>query len=286
MKAAKPIIQPINRMFISREYRLNRELSDIGKVNNVLVLAPHMDDETIGLGGTIRAHSDNGTHVHCVMVTDGSNSVTEMAKEELSRKRKEEMARIQSIIGIDDLKYLNLPDGQVKSEPEAVQKLAVWMDEIKPDIIYCPPLVDAHPDHIATTAILVDALKQSEGEYVIRQYEVNCPIPPKEINVVIDVTNAMTKKIEAIEQFQSQVIAFDGFIDMNAYKSALIKHSGVKYVETFLEVPARQFIAKFDALRDISPDYPKWFKQVNRSITLVWAFYQNYSKKKELYKKT
>ncbi|WP_252312079.1 PIG-L deacetylase family protein [Sinobaca sp. H24] len=41
-------------------------------------MVPHVDDETIGLGGTIRAHVENNSSVHVVLVTDGSKSVSDL----------------------------------------------------------------------------------------------------------------------------------------------------------------------------------------------------------------
>ena len=35
----------------------------------VLVVAPHPDDETIGCGGSLLKHSDNGDEISCVTVT-------------------------------------------------------------------------------------------------------------------------------------------------------------------------------------------------------------------------
>src|ERR1700694_2261455 len=38
----------------------------------VVVLAPHMDDETIGAGGALATHAAHGSHITVVFLTDSS----------------------------------------------------------------------------------------------------------------------------------------------------------------------------------------------------------------------
>ena len=40
----------------------------------ILVVVAHRDDETIGMGGTIARHSENGDSVYCLSLTDGVSS--------------------------------------------------------------------------------------------------------------------------------------------------------------------------------------------------------------------
>jgi hypothetical protein len=70
---------------------------DVPRVKTVLVLAPHMDDETIGCGGAILAHIAGGARVEVVFVTDGSRGfepdvIARHTTEELRDIRKEEVS--------------------------------------------------------------------------------------------------------------------------------------------------------------------------------------------------
>ncbi|UOQ45700.1 PIG-L family deacetylase [Halobacillus salinarum] len=284
MTFGSPIINPITKSVLKKHYHADRQLSEPGSYERVVVFAPHMDDETIGAGGTIRRHIEAGAEVYCIFSTDGSNSESSLPKEELSQMRKQEMERVNEILGMKAIYYMDLPDGRVQSTEEAQHKLVKLLEDINPDLIYCTPYVDAHPDHTGTTAILSDALKiWKKNELTLRLYEINCPIPPDEINCVIDISSTFDTKKRAIDIFASQTIAFDGFLELNRLKTGLVKEKA-KAVEVFIEVTPEDFILQFDKLRKESYPYHQMFKQANRTVTLLWAIYKNHRQKKRIYK--
>ncbi|MFC4558006.1 PIG-L deacetylase family protein [Virgibacillus kekensis] len=284
MNIMRPIVNPITSLVLKSYYQDNLELTDISANKRVLILAPHMDDETIGLGGTIKKHKKYGADVYCVFVTDGASSVSDIEKEELSNIRKQEMTLVKDILGINHIYYMDLPDGNVKSNKESLAYLKDIIQEVNPDIIYTPPFVDAHKDHIATNKIVADTLEKLDKKYSIRLYEVNCPLPKEKINIVVDVTEEYSDKVEAIEVFKSQVIAFDGFLFLNEIKKHMIQNKKSQKVETFLEVSSDQYINKMNQIWPIHENFPNQFKQVNRKVTLLWAIFKNIRYKRSLYK--
>ena len=44
------------------------------KEKNILIVVAHSDDETIGMGGTIKRHHENGDKVYAISMTDGVSS--------------------------------------------------------------------------------------------------------------------------------------------------------------------------------------------------------------------
>ncbi len=284
MNAGEPVINPITKAVLKNHYQRNLSLAEPGSFQKVVVLAPHMDDETIGLGGTIRRHVESGAEVHCIFSTDGASSESDLPKEELSRMRKLEMEKVNTVLNMEQIHYMDLPDGHVESNELSQQKLLNLLEQIDPELIYCTPFVDAHPDHTATSALLTDTLKKwKKKDVIIRLYEINCPIPPNEINCVIDISSTYDTKKQAIDMFESQVIAFDGFLELNRLKANLVKDSSVLAAEGFIQLSPQAFIEEFDTLRKKNYPYSSLFKQANRTVTLLWAVYKNYPQKKQMY---
>ncbi len=284
LKNATPILAPAIKASLKKFYHSNKAVTPLENAETVLVFAPHIDDETIGLGGTIRKYASNGTNVHIAIITDGNKSqTTGGATQSLADIRKAELVSIQDLLGFSSIVYMEYQDSamaQVKSS-EPFKEL---IESIKPDIIYTPSLIDAHSDHVFSSYLVADALKKSfHTPSFIREYEINCPVPPMEINCIIDITAEFELKKQATTAFKSQVIAFDGFLALAAIKASLVSDANVRYVETFVESAADVFIQAADNLKKQNMDYGKYFKQANRLVTLWLAIFKNIKLKKALY---
>lgn len=283
LQIAKPINYPITRLLVQRYYSGNKSLSGTNNAKKILVLAPHMDDETIGLGGTIKKHAEEGAEIHVTLITDGSNSVSSLSKEALTKKRMEEMQQVKDLLGITNIIYMGLPDGEVESTEMAKEKLANIIKEIQPDLIYSTLFVDAHHDHTETAILLANVVKElDQAPFKIRLYEINCAIPPEYINCVVDIGQTFASKKQAIDSFQSQAIAFDGFIALNKWKTNIVKEEA-NAVEVFIELSPETLINCKEAIEPYKEAFPRLFKQINRTDTLLWAIYQNSKKKNKLY---
>jgi LmbE family N-acetylglucosaminyl deacetylase len=284
LNTIKPIIMPWNRMTLKSFYKENKQLTEMNALGaKVLFLAPHVDDETIGAGGTILRHVEQGDDVTVVYMTDGAKSVTKMDRDVLVKARKAEAQKVKEILGFRDMLFLDLPDGEVKSTPNVQNRLLKLLESINPEYIYCPTFVDCHPDHIATAEIVADTLVNYNRDCMVRLYEINCPIPPKEINVIVDISQQIVKKNLAIGVFTSQAIDFDGFQELSYIKQALLSASNSKAVETFLEIPSQQYVVEAKSVIDKRRNYNEHFKQVNKAVTLGVRVKKNAVQKQKFY---
>jgi len=152
------------------------------KNGRILVLAPHMDDEVIGCGGTLYKHIRNGDKVTVVYMTDGRNgssTIKYFAGEERRRRemeiveiRKWEAQMAMKTLGIKEGIFLDGEDGNLSSTHEMQSKLRQVLDSIQPDVVYLPFFLEEHPDHRATSKILLDATEGTSFQFDCCGYEV------------------------------------------------------------------------------------------------------------------
>lgn len=201
----------------------------------VLVLAPHPDDETFGMGGSLRLLTESGKQVKVIVLTSGEKAdpkVTE--KQEYSSTRKKEALKAFRLLGVTDCEFLGFPDrellvhrGDVKG---AINRI---VSAFSPDVIYSPSLIELHPDHRIAAEL---AYEISRGEKAVRcvYYEITTLVRP---NILVDISKTFKWKKKAMKCYKSQMklVDYPGLMEaMNRYRTFTLG-KGVKFAEAFWE---------------------------------------------------
>ncbi|HEX4056032.1 MAG TPA: PIG-L deacetylase family protein [Tepidisphaeraceae bacterium] len=221
----------------------------------VVVLAPHMDDEIIGPGGTVVRHVQAGAKISFIYMTDGMAGDSHLqdlqSRQHLARQRKDESRRAAEIVGVRDLAFLDGADGALADTPEMVGGLEKILIERKPGIIYAPAVTDHHRDHWATNRVLRKAMDRlpapATRDLIIRGYEVWTPAPA---NRMVDISEVIEIKKRAIETFASQTRLVDysrAILGLNQYRS-MMHLFGRGFAEAFWEMTSDEYRAAFDRI--------------------------------------
>src|SRR3954471_5792111 len=118
---------------------------------SILVIGPHPDDQELGMGGTILKLARQGHQVHLVDMTNGEP--TPLGSPET---RARESAASARVLGVERT-LVGLPNRQVVHDVPSRHKLAAVIRRHRPEWLFVPYPVDAHPDHVAVTRIAEDA---------------------------------------------------------------------------------------------------------------------------------
>lgn len=220
----------------------------------MLVLAPHMDDETLGCGGSLHRHVLAGESVTIAYMTDGRKGDPELnarslpsfererLEEALAAVRREEARRATALLGVRDLRFLNNRDQELSVTPETRRQVRELIEDLAPDLVYLPFPTDHHPDHRATNRIFLSALAACRDIDPPRccGYEVWAPIEP---NCVVDITSVADTKQRALAQFRSQMANIDYtrcIMGLHAYRS-MVHLRGRGFAEAFVLLPAEEY---------------------------------------------
>lgn len=205
----------------------------------IVVFAPHMDDEAIGCGGTICAHSAAGAWVTVAFMTDGGNATA---------ARKAEAARAADVLGVGEVVHLDLPDTELRADIGAIERAHALLTRTRPESIYVPWPLDAHRDHFATSAIVAGAvalLGERAASVTVRCYEVWTPLWA---NAVMDITPHFAAKQEALAAYRSQFIGHDPSPALGMSKFRAMALPGPGSAEAFAEYDGATFVRLVDAL--------------------------------------
>lgn len=112
-----------------------------------IVIAPHPDDEVLGVGGTLLRRKAEGAKVAWLIVT--AISVQAGWSEEKVKQRADEIRRITEFFGFDEVFTLNFPTTQLDCIP--ISDLVAGISDVfrifEPEEVFVPHPSDVHTDH-------------------------------------------------------------------------------------------------------------------------------------------
>jgi LmbE family N-acetylglucosaminyl deacetylase len=202
----------------------------------ILVVAPHPDDETLGAGGTIAKFSRQGHEVAVLVV---SGHLPPVYRREDYETTVEEAKKAFAVLGVKSSRFLEIPATMVGQQPVHIVngRIGEVVKEIRPHIVLCP-FPDRHVDHHAVFESVMVATRpvgEGRGIEIVAAYEAlsethwNAPhieanfVP----NWVVDITEQMDCKLEAVGCYASQIPASPGARSIDAV-NALARFRGTQ----------------------------------------------------------
>ncbi|PCI77072.1 MAG: hypothetical protein COB20_09060 [SAR86 cluster bacterium] len=166
-----------------------------------LVFAPHADDETYGMAGSLLKASEEGMDTHLVVMTDGALGGD---TENLVDVRNGEVHQAAEILGIESVESWQQPDRGLTVSEELVDRVCDKIREIGAASVFFPGPLELHPDH-RIAALLVWAAIQKLGNDAVNpnaySYEIGVQNP---VNLFIDITLQRPRKEQAMAVYASQ----------------------------------------------------------------------------------
>ena len=210
------------------------------KERKILVLSPHPDDDVIGCGGTIHQYYLRGAEITSVYMTDGRKGNPGYEEDELVSIRKEEAKRAAEIVGINRLIFLDNKDSELSVSPETTAELSRIINDLKPEAIILPFLIDNHTDHIATNEIFLSSVNSSHS-FMCYAYGIWTPLSAFNLNV--DITPHIDLKIKAMEEHRSQTEGFnlvEASLGLTKYYSVMTGGNN-GWAEVFIVCPLNEY---------------------------------------------
>ena len=194
---------------------------------NILVVLAHPDDPEFFCGATTARWVRAGHHVSYCVVTCGDKGTKDLSigPDKLCSIRQKEQRSAAKVLGVDDIKFLNYPDGYLTPDINLRRDITRVIRTIRPDILVtCDPqtLFTAnaglnHPDHRAAGQATLDAVfpaardhlnfielwkDEKLGPHIVREVWVCGTLEP---DIILDVTETWEIKIQALFEHTSQI---------------------------------------------------------------------------------
>jgi LmbE family N-acetylglucosaminyl deacetylase len=188
----------------------------------IAAIFAHPDDLTLSAAGTIARWAEEGREIFTLCCTNGEVGTLrrDLTKEDVARKREEELKAANTILGVKDSYMLGYPDAGFINGYELRKELIYYVRKLKIDrIVTFDPWVkyEIHPDHVivgrmAAEAGAFAAFPLLHEDQLIDNIE---PYSCSEVwfmgllghnpNYIVDISHVFEKKINAALKFDSTV---------------------------------------------------------------------------------
>lgn len=219
---------------------------------NILIFAPHPDDEVLGCGGIMAKYAEQGHDVYVCVATCGHPPIFDdclMKERGWPHTLYPEISMAHKLLKVKDTVFLDYPAADLESVQRyslngSIMKL---IQDIKPEVVFIPHFGDMQKDHTILSEAVMVAVRP-KGKHVVKKvysYETlsetewNIPHVTNVFmpNTYVDITEYLDKKIEAMNYYQSQLGVFPDPRSLEAVE-ALAKLRGstmyVKAAEAFM----------------------------------------------------
>lgn len=201
--------------------------SSLLNCDNIVVIAPHPDDEVIGCGGAIASACKNGSKVGVVYITNGSHGTASGRVDEklIDIRKKEALAGLREL-GDIHTKFLGYSDGNFRASRwvalEVIELIKSFSTNQKV-VLFSPWAFDDNCDHMEVAKLTKMIVDIGGGKFIreIWQYEVWSPLVP---NMILPLGKFAATKERAIGKHKSQLTKINykkAIFGLNAYRGAI-----------------------------------------------------------------
>jgi len=222
----------------------------------VLVIAAHPDDPDFLAGGTIARLAKQGREVGYLILTNGNKGSGDrsVTSEQLAAIRAQEQRRAAHVLGVRSVEFLRYEDGELEDTRDLRRAVTREIRRWRPDLIITlnphrtyNNFPGWHRDHRVAGRVALDCVYPLARDHLAfpelsPEYE---PHSVREVHfiqweqprLIVDISETMELKLEAIRCHASQIRDFEDFeARMRNRAASLGKEKGYSYAEGFDQV--------------------------------------------------
>lgn len=236
----------IKKMYGRKSFKNLKEIEI--PLGETLVISPHVDDETIGLGGLLLANKKHNDLVDLIYLTDSSGSKP-IKGVDIKAERKAEAETLVKTLGIRSLKIFDAENNNVnKYTSQTASELEDYLRDKNYKNVFIVTPYDSHYEHRWCNYVFRKALEDLHLDFNIYQYEVSSFLPDHLVNSYFKINEKEKEKLFKIFKSQKVGMDFDIFLQLEKYKGRAFKEKS--YVELFSKMNSTEYKNMMDEIND------------------------------------
>ncbi len=183
----------------------------------ILVIAPHLDDEVLGVGGTIARAVAQGCDVHVGFIC--SRAYNHQYNSENDAKEEQDAQAARRVLGYKSATFLRLRDERLYEQLiDVIIGIERMVESLQPQVVYIPHRGDNNQDHRTVFEASMVALRSFSAPCVreIYSYEVGssteqaAPFTEHAFlpNAYVNIESVLAKKQQALQCYERELRVF------------------------------------------------------------------------------
>jgi len=205
---------------------------------NVLVIAPHADDEVLGCGVAIQWHVERGDTVFVVILAN--RVLNHTIDEDYIKETKSIAVKVAKLLGVKEVFFKDLYDEKLDfSLIDLIIAIESVVEKVRPQIAYIPSNKDTNQDHRATFDACKVALRYINK---ILAYEIVNSSNDFSPNIFLNAEKYIKLKLKAIELYGEEIREFpyprslEGIRILSQYRGMKVFNNHVEAFELIKDV--------------------------------------------------
>ncbi len=166
-----------------------------------LVLAPHPDDESFGMGGTLLLAKSLDITVDILFVTNGAAANPD--DKTLVSTREQEAKRCCDFLGIKEIWFWGEQDRALNASEQLIERLSNLINQYRYASVFFPSIEEPHPDHRVTAILAWQSLRRCHFLAQGFSYDISVQ---SHTNTLIDISAVVAEKKQLMAYYQSQLL--------------------------------------------------------------------------------
>ena len=210
----------------------------------VLIVAAHPDDETLGMGGTIKELVEKGYEISTLFLSTGVGSRDQ--ERQSAEDRKAASIKALKILGCNNWDYANFPDNRFDTVDliDIAKCIEQKINIINPEIVFTNYFADLNIDHRVASEATQIAVRPKPQSSVNELYFFEVPSSTGwnfgskifSPDIYIDISRSIDSKFLALNQYMVEMDEPPNARSIKAIQSQAIlrgSHVGFHYAEAF-----------------------------------------------------
>jgi N-acetylglucosamine malate deacetylase 1 len=187
-------------------------------MSDVLVVAAHPDDETLGCGGALLRHVAEGDTIHWVIATAMTAATGHSAAQIEGRSK--EIGAVSKAFNFASVTQFGFESAGLYTVPrtQIIGKLSELIAKIKPQTVYLPFPGDVHSDHRILFECALAATKKFRAPFISKiltceilsetEFGLDPSRTPFRPNLFINISDYLDEKIRIMNLYQGETGEF------------------------------------------------------------------------------